>query len=334
MIVGDAAGGDAVRQPIFLLGAPRTGTTLLQRLLNSYDDVLLWGEHAGFLRDVAQAFYVAWDHPSLFRDVKPLAELLHGSDPRESWQGWMSWSSREDWRQSFRAFLELLFVPQGLPGKRYWGFKEIRYMAVPGDRTLDLLHTLYPDAIFVFIVRNAFNAIASVKRIPDGAHGLGELKGACARWRCRYENYRAWHRSGRIRSFWILYEDMIEARGEILALLDTLGRTLEDEQRAVMRSAEGRWSSFKDEAFNERWRRLPAAWLALISTTLGPLNAELGYENPDDSLLRRLGGRLLLRGLTLRERWTGRLGAPARDPDGASGEAPRAAAERSLPLEG
>ena len=312
---------DARPRPIFILGAPRTGTTLLQRVLNSYDDVLLWGEHAGFLADVARAFYAAWDHPSLFRDVRPLAEVLRGSQPRESWQAWMSWTSREDWLQSFRAFLDLLFVPGGLPGKAYWGFKEIRYMTAPGERTLDFLHALYPDAIYLFIVRNAFNALASVKRIPEGAHHLRALKATCARWRNRYEAYHAWHRSGRIRSYWIVYEELIEGRGELLALLDALGRSLGDEQRAVMRSAEGRWSSFKDEAFNERWRRLPPAWLALTSAMLGDLNAAFGYANPPQPALQRLRGRLLLRGLALRERWTsptpGAAGAEAGE-DGAA----------------
>ena len=303
------------RTPIFVLGAARTGTTLLQRILNSYDDVLVWGEHAGFLSDVARAFYVAWESPSLFRDLKPLAEVLQGSNPRASWQAWMSATTREDWLRTFRAFVESVFVPDGLPGKQYWGFKEIRYMAAPGDRTLDFLHALYPDAVFLFIVRNAFNALASEKRIPEGSRHLSGLKRTCDRWRRRYEAYRDWHRSGRIRSHWIVYEEMIEGRGAIVDALAALGRSLGEEQRAVMQSEEGRWSSFKDDAFNERWRRLPATWLALATAMLGPLNAEFGYDNPG-CVLHRRAGRLLLRGLEVRERL---VGAPP--PPGATTDA-------------
>jgi hypothetical protein len=60
-----------------------------------------------------------------------------------------------------------------------------------------------------------------------------------------------------------------------------------------MQSAEGRWSSFKDEAFHERWRRLPRTWLALAAASLGDLNEELGFTNPPPAARYRLAGRLL-----------------------------------------
>jgi hypothetical protein len=308
------------RQPIFILGAPRTGTTLAQRLLNSYDDVLVWGEHAGILEDVAHAFFRAWDHPTLFRDATPLDSLLADSKPRESWQAWMSWSTRDDWLRAFRDFVESLFVPQGLPGKRWWGFKEIRYMATSDDRTLEFLHTLYPDALFVFIVRNLLNAIASVTRIPEGAHSLAALERTCASWACRYRAYRAWHTSKRSRSFWIVYEDMLEERGDVVPLLSALGKTLGPEQRAVMRSVEGRWSSFKDEAFHDRWRQLPRTWLALVSASLGDLNAELGFTNPPQVVRYRPLGRLLR--LFVRMRGTQERAGSAAEPAVAARPAP------------
>jgi len=285
--------------PIFILGAPRTGTTLLQRLLNSYDDVLIWGEHAGFLTHVARGFYEAWDHPNVFRDVRSVQAVLETSDPEDSWQAWMSPSTRDDWLAGFRALLERLYAPEGLPGKRYWGFKEIRYLTTTGDRTLDLLHALYPDAVFVFIVRNAFNAMASVSRIPSGPRRLGELIATCGRWRRRYEGYRAWHESGRIRSHWIRYEDLIEGHGELLGLLVSLGRTLGAQQHAVLRSTEGRWSSFEDESFDDRWRSLPATWRWVISALLGSLNVQLGYEHPRSSRLARVRGNLVVRSARL-----------------------------------
>jgi sulfotransferase family protein len=291
---------DVARQPLFLFGAARTGTTLLQRLLNSYDDVLVWGEHAGMLEGVAEGFYRGWDDPNLFRDPRPLASILADSDPEERWQGWMSWYTRDDWRDAFRGLVERLLLPEGLPGKRVWGFKEIRYLVRPTDRTLDFLHELYPDAVFVFIARDAFNAIASTRRMATGAHTLVELKALCDRWTARYRAYRDWHRSGRVRSFWIRYEDLIEGRGELQALLGYLGKSFGDRQREVLAAEGGRGSSFRDEGFNERWRRLPAAWIGVVHACVGGLNAELGYTGSGPSAGRRLLGRALLAGLTLR----------------------------------
>jgi hypothetical protein len=288
-------------RPIFVLGAARTGTTLLQRLLNSYDDVLVWGEHAGFVEHVARAFYRAWDDPSFFKDVAPLAEILAGSRPEETWQGWMTWTSREDWLRTFRGLLDALFVPAGLPGKRWWGFKEIRYMATRADRTLEFLGALYPDALFAFIVRHPLNAIASVRRIPEGAHRLDELQRLCAGWESRYRSYHAWHAADPSRSFWVVYEDLIREEGDVRRLVAALGHEIGEPQRAVLRSGEGRWSSFKDEAVNERWRRLPAAWLAVIAATLGPLCADLGYELPPSARLYGLAGRPLVRALRRRD---------------------------------
>ncbi len=286
-------------RPIIVLGAARTGTTLLQRLLNSYDDVLVWGEHAGFLEDVARAFFRAWENPSFFAGAQPLAAVLESSASADTWQGWMGWTSREEWLRMFRAFLDAVFVPGGLPGKRWWGFKEIRYMATPADRTLEFLRLLYPDALFAFIVRHPLNAIASVRRIPEGAHRLQELRRLCAGWESRYRSYRAWHDADPSRSFWIAYEDLIHGEGDVLRLLGALGHSLGDPQREVMRAAEGRWSSFRDGDVNERWRRLPATWLAVVVATLGRLCADLRYALPRSAPLYRLAGCVIVRALRL-----------------------------------
>jgi len=287
-------------RPIIVLGAARTGTTLVQRLLNSYEDVLVWGEHAGFLEDVARAFFRTWENPSFFEGTRPLSAVLETSRPDETWQGWMGWTSREDWVRTFRGFLDALFVPGGLPGKRWWGFKEIRYMATPADRTLELIRLLYPEALFAFVVRHPLNAIASVRRIPEGAHRLLELQRLCAGWESRYRSYRAWHDADPSRSFWIVYEDLIRERGDVVRLLGALGHTIGEPQRAVMRSAEGRWSSFRDQDVNERWRQLPATWLAVVVATLGGLCTDLGYPLPSRAALYHLAGTVIVRALRLR----------------------------------
>jgi glycosyltransferase involved in cell wall biosynthesis len=300
-----AARGHALMapRPLFLLACARTGSTLLQRLLNSYDDVLLWGEHAGFLEPVAEGFFHIWENPGIFQKTRVLADVLADSDPARSWQGMMGWYTRDDWLGLFRGFVEQLFVPHGLPGKQWWGFKEIRYAAHPGDRTLDFLHALYPDATWVFLVRNVFNAMASRRRMPGMSKTLRELRHVSQEWDHRYQTYREWHGSGRIKSFFIRYEDMIEGRGEVLELLQHLGKSFGERQQAVMESGEGRWSLFRDTAVNERWQKLPPAWVGLINAAAGRGNRAQGYPPlPRDALYGALG-RVLLGALRVQDLW-------------------------------
>ena len=47
--------------PIFIFSSGRCGSTLMQRILNSYTDITVWGEHNGFLLDIAEAFFMLLD---------------------------------------------------------------------------------------------------------------------------------------------------------------------------------------------------------------------------------------------------------------------------------
>ena len=287
----------SAKQPVFLLGAHRSGTTLIQRLLNSYDDVQIWGEHEGFLRDVADAFFRGWESANLFQDSRPPGTAT--SDPSADWQAWMNGFSKADWELRFRELVESLLVPGGLPGKRFWGFKEIRYGSST-DRTIELLCHLYPDALFAFIVRDPFNALASARRRPERARSLAELKTSCEEWVARYRSYREWHASNRIRSAWLRYEDIIRGEGAILELLAHMGKSLGEPQRRVLASEGGRGSSFRTGDYNTRWQALPAAWLGVIDTTVGPLAAELGYAPRRLPITRRALGRAAAWWLSLR----------------------------------
>ena len=164
-------------RPLFVLGGHRGGTTLLQRVLNSYDDVAIFGEHEGVLTPIADAYFRGAESQQMFADVR--AE--RASDPRSEWQAWMSAVDRPAWDASFRALVTSLFLPARAEGLRHWGFKEIRYGTTPGDRAFDLLATLFPDARVAFIVRNPFNMLASAHSRPEGPRSLADVAPTIAR---------------------------------------------------------------------------------------------------------------------------------------------------------
>jgi hypothetical protein len=269
-----------VSAPVFVLGHARSGTTLLQRVLNSYDDVLVWGEHAGVLRPLADAYFTGLATPNLFKHARPLAEVLRDSAAASSWQAWMTWLGPDEWPVAFRRMAEVLFVPDGLPTKRVWGFKEIRYGADAGDRTLEFLHALWPDALFAFVVRDPMNTFASHRRMPGGAGTLRALVQQTARWSRRYAHYRDFERTRGARCVWVVYEELVAERGAVHDLVAAIGHRFGPAQAAVIASDEGRGSSFSDGDVHERWTRLPLLWRAVLDAGLGAQMPAFGYTRP------------------------------------------------------
>jgi hypothetical protein len=278
--------------PLLVLGGHRGGTTMLQRLLNSYDDVAIFGEHEGILTPVAEAYFRGAESPQLFGNVRAPGT----SDPRTDWQAWMSAVGPAEWDASFRTLVESLFRRPDATGVRHWGFKEIRYGTTPGDRAIDLVARLFPESRVAFLVRNPFNMLASAHSRPEGPRTLGDVVRTCRRIATRFATFRRWHASGRLRSHWIVYEDLVRETGAIHELLAALGRTLGPAQHEVV-AAEGgsRGSSFHDTRVNERWRRLPPVWLAVARHGMGSIATALGYPPPPVSPFLRLAAPVLWR---------------------------------------
>jgi hypothetical protein len=286
------------QEPIFIFGFPRSGTTLLQRLLNSYPDTLIWGEHVAFLKSIANAYFQAWRNPDFFKSPTPLREILQDTKPLTHWQGWLNWVGEDEWRQLYRQFLESIFVPGGLPGKRFWGWKEVHYMASKQQQILPFLVEMYPEAKYVFLVRNGFNTMASFTRWPRRSNLAEWKQEGCERWKRMVHSFREWHLSGRAQTFWIRYEELVEGKGEVLRLLDSMEKSIGEDQWAVLKAETGRGSSFGTLTYNERWKQLSALRLGVALACFGKLNRDLGYETPPVPLHGRLGGATVLRVLS------------------------------------
>jgi hypothetical protein len=158
-------GGDAIPKhprreasPIIVLGAPRSGTTYLQRLLDLHPDVCLSHETRVF----------AWLHAAI--------KTLPASDQFVVTE-----------RARFVAHLRTVlpdvirgFYQQLDPNARYWGDKNPHYGDADNRGCLALIAELFPGTRFVNIIRDGRDVVASLLRRThangdpwvdfDGAH--------------------------------------------------------------------------------------------------------------------------------------------------------------------
>jgi hypothetical protein len=148
--------------PVFVLaGGGRTGSTLVQRLLISTGEIMVWGEHGGVLLDALQRFVYG---------MRDWIEREGVASQREAFlqQRANAWISNiNPVHDAFvtaarAALLHALAEPAAALGYRRWGFKEIRY----NGTAIGLLKTLFPDAPIIVLVRHPAAMLGSIKVAP------------------------------------------------------------------------------------------------------------------------------------------------------------------------
>lgn len=242
----DTENSPAEAFPIFLLGSGRSGTTLLQKILNSADDVMLWGEHGGFLKEIARAYYRHTENPKVKQKI--FLKNSVASDPNLDHHRlkllntnycWINWYGRREVIANFAGLIESFFHPPGME-KRYWGFKEIRYGG--NDRVIELLAELFPNARFVFIVRNPVDVIASQIALGWGGRTIlgGEWKQLAEGWAVKNRALLEFHRANKDQSHLVRFEELISKDATAVEdLFDWLGFETSDRQRELVDLEEG-----------------------------------------------------------------------------------------------
>jgi hypothetical protein len=135
--------------PIFVLSLPRSGSTLVQRVLAAHDGVATAPEPWVALPQVYasrdQGAYAEYGHALATRAIRDFAERLDGGEER--------------YRAEVRGFLERLYEAASAPGDRWFVDKTPRYHFIAEE-----LFELFPDGKFVFIWRHPLAVVASTVR--------------------------------------------------------------------------------------------------------------------------------------------------------------------------
>ncbi len=275
-------------QPIFLLSLPRSGSTLVQRVLSTYPEVATASE--------------PWVMLPFLTPLEPAMPLANG------WQGSVNDAFRdflaelpraeEDYLERLRPFAEGLYADAADPGARYFLDKTPPYHWI-----VNQLFKVFPDAKFVFLWRNPLSVVSSVIETfcegrwrPDGYRGtLFEAP----------RNLVAAHERHRDRSIAIRYEDLIGGEVEpwerLTAYLglDFSPSSLAEFPQVNLNGRHGDpvgtrlYSSVSREPL-EKWRRsirtsVRRLWCERYLRWLGPqLLAAMGYDL--DRLLAELRG--------------------------------------------
>jgi hypothetical protein len=266
--------GSDAEFPIFLLGTGRCGSTLLQKILNSVDNVAIYGEHGGFLKQIAAAYFLNLEDKMIEKYI--MSQNAAGKDPLsvfqtlknpQLWSAWTNWYNRETVRSNFRDFIESFFNPISLEQKVHWGFKEIRYGL--DDQVPEMLADLYADGRFVFIVRHPVDVVASKisARASDG------IEADAHTWVAQNTSFLNFCRVHSERSKSVHYEEIISNNSKELShLFDWLGFSLSDRQKDIIKTTKPRYKGRPKPA------KLTHDEVNSIQKITQELRNELGYS--------------------------------------------------------
>lgn len=153
------------RKPIFIFSAGwRSGSTLLQRLVVSDSKILIWGEpfaHCDLVRKLADGLRTLGPSipPEQFFINHYVKDSEVGPRLRDTWVANL-YPMPLDLLLAHRALFKQLYEQPALEMSYLrWGFKEVR---LSGEYAR-YLKLLFPDAKFLFLYRNPYDAYRSYK---------------------------------------------------------------------------------------------------------------------------------------------------------------------------
>ena len=276
----------ANQRPIFVVGCPRSGTTMLQLMLHAHPRIAIPPE----TRFVLEGYW----RRKRFGDLRQperrreLARwILHTKTTRAYDLGLDTAAVEEEIVAGpptlgsamgivFRAYARRF-------GKPRWGDKRPAYVD-----NLDLILRMFPDAQIITIIRDGRDCVASLKEMPWHHAGIYESISIWARAVDRARE--AGRRLGPDRYHELSYERLVrDPEPDLRALCDFLGEPFDPAMTEpasvadVAVPADKTWHERTRKAVSDdrvgSWRtRLSPDEIALCETILGPRLRSCGYE--------------------------------------------------------
>lgn len=245
---------------IFLVGARRSGTNWLQRVLGAHPDIVA----------------VPSETHLFSHGLVPLSERVQHGVPNSTRTGRV-YMDRDDFLDALRDFCDRLF--EGLLERLDEPGKMLLERTPWHVYSLDLIGAVYPDAYVIHIIRDGRDVARSLMAQdwgPDTAEA------AAAEWTSSVSAARS-AGAALDRYLELRYEDlMADPRAQVAALLTELGLGHDDEVlRAALLEAgvQRNVDPTSPGVGSEKWRdELNPADLAVIERVAGPLLEKCGYR--------------------------------------------------------
>ncbi|MFC5468072.1 sulfotransferase [Cohnella suwonensis] len=212
--------------------AHRSGSTLLQRIVNSRKENLIWGEHRGVLTDFLDIYKKVRHYSMDFRRERQA--YFESEENPNTWIATMT--PEHDYVEramveSVRAFLDSLYAQFRDTHDRI-GFKEVRY----GELELKLLRKCYPQAAFLLLVRHP---VATWRSLVNCRGWYKEDAAETAdRWSRNASGYLSFAEKDSL-SHLIRYEDLVAGDPATLRTVAETAGLSEDRIRDVLGSRIG-----------------------------------------------------------------------------------------------
>jgi len=207
-------------QSLLIVTYGRTGSTLLQGLLNSIQGVVIRGENFNICIGLYHSYL------SIKRVIQEQGKL--GQGPTKPFFG-SHFFDEDRFLSDARTLLHNQLFPAVKETVQCWGFKEIRYtddalMSAGNVRLqdyLDFLSKLMPSPAFVFLTRNHHDVVNSA------FWAMIDRDKAIAQMQMFEAGARGWA-TGREDCYWIDYEDMVNQSDKLHGLYRFLGAAYDE----------------------------------------------------------------------------------------------------------
>ena len=196
---------------VFILTYGRTGSTLLQGLLNSHPDVRINGERFGALYNLYRA------RVSLLRSVVDSGE----DRPENPFFGGSAVVDGALLASIDAAAREL--VDLGAAGEHVRGMKEVRYDMLDFDDFIDYLAEIFPHALFVTLTRPAEDVLTS------GFWKNISTEAAARRVRFVEENFERLRHRRPDHTIALTYDDVVSLSARLKRLFASIGVAFDEE---------------------------------------------------------------------------------------------------------
>ncbi|MEM0926167.1 MAG: sulfotransferase [Planctomycetota bacterium] len=208
--------------PSLLIAAPiqRSGTTWLQRYLTAAGDYFIWGENHLLIENL-RLIHERW--PDAGMSHSDMEEVAKDGNKVTSYYFPNLSPDREQVLAAFRRTFRDIYPPPETLKRRRWGWKEVRY----GMPEIRFVRDLFPEIKLLFVVRNPYNAIRSVRRmgwIDDAKYYTVDYLAKI--WSERTQDMMEFAEADDEQSLFVRYE-------EVRDQLDTIDRFADIDERAT-----------------------------------------------------------------------------------------------------